>query len=147
MQKNCSIRAAIFVALALSISWAAAPARAQLGKQSGKIYRYTSSLPDGSRAGDQLLFVSGSRAEVLLKMKSDANALLLIFEMDGPGLAPKAMKLWEVYPDRRYFMGSIESLPTRKAILAEIFFTGRPAETVAAPAFPWTLYEALSMMN
>ncbi|HVG07987.1 MAG TPA: alpha/beta fold hydrolase [Thermoanaerobaculia bacterium] len=137
MQKNCS---AIFVALILSFSWAA---RAE----SGKIYRYTSSLPDGSRAGDQLLFVSGSRVEVLAKMKSDGDALLLTFDMDGPGLAPRTMKLWQVFPDRRYFMGSVESLPTRKAVLAELFFSGRPAETVAAPVFPWTMSDALSTMN
>ncbi|MFL6293456.1 MAG: alpha/beta hydrolase [Thermoanaerobaculia bacterium] len=147
MQKNCSIPAAIFVALILSFSWAAAPARAESRKQAGTIYRYTSSLPDGSRAGDELLFVSGSRMEVLTKLKSGDDALLLTFEMDGPGLAPKRVKLWEVYPDRRYFMGSVESLPTRKAVLAEIFFTGRPAETVAAPVFPWTMSEALSTMN
>lgn len=60
--KPCSIRAAIFVALTLSFSWAAAPARAESGQKSGKIYRYTSSLPDGSRVGDELLFASGSRA-------------------------------------------------------------------------------------
>ena len=44
-------------------------------------------------------------------------------------------------------MGSVESLPTRKAVLAEIFFSGRPAETVAAPAFPGTMSDALSTMN
>ncbi len=147
MQKKYSIRAAIFVALTLSFSWAAAPARAESGEKSGKIYRYTSSLPDGSRAGDELLFVSGSRAEVLTKPKSEDYALLLVFEMDGPGLAPQRVKLWQVYPDRRYFMGSVESLPARKAVLAELFFSGRPAETVAAPVFPWTMSGALSTMN
>ncbi|MFL6194274.1 MAG: alpha/beta hydrolase [Thermoanaerobaculia bacterium] len=147
MQKNRSIRAAIFVALTLSFSWAAAPVRAESGEKSGKIYRYTSSLPDGSRAGDELLFLSGSRAEVLAKQKSEDYALLLTFEMDGPGLAPRRVKLWQVFPDRRYFMGSVESLPTRKAVLAEIFFSGRPAETVAAPVFPWTMSGALSTMN
>src|SRR6185295_13894230 len=86
-------------------------------------------------------------AEVLAKLKSEDYALLLTFEMDGPGLATKRVKLWQVYSDRRYFMGSVESLPTRKAVLAEIFFSGRPAETVAAPVFPWTLSGALSTMN
>jgi pimeloyl-ACP methyl ester carboxylesterase len=144
MQKNCSIRAAIFVALTLSFSWTAAPAHAE----TGKVYRYTSSLLDGSGAGDELLFVSGSRAEVFAKLKSDDYAKLMIFEMDGPGrLAPKGMKLWQVYPDRRFFMGSVESLPAGKAVLAEIFFTGRPAEKVAAPVFPWTMSDALSTMN
>lgn len=143
MQKSCSIRATLFVALILFFPWAAAPARGE----SGKIYRYTSSLPDGSRAGDELLFVSGSRAEVFAKLKSEDSAFLLTFEMDGSGLAPRRVKLWEVYPDRRYFMGSIESQPNRKAVLAEIFFSGRPAETVAAPVFPWTMSGALSTMN
>src|SRR4051812_37465244 len=101
MQRNCSIRAAIFIALTLSFSWAAAPARGE----SGEVYRYTSSLPDGSRAGDELLFVSGSRAEVLAKQKSEDYATLLTFEMDGPGLAPQRVKLWQVFPDRRYFVG------------------------------------------
>ena len=72
--RNRSIRAAIFVALTLSFSWAALPARGE----PGTIYRYTSSLPDGSRAGDELLFVSGSRAEVLVKVKSEDKAGLLV---------------------------------------------------------------------
>ena len=143
MSKNRSIRAAIVVALTLSFSWAALPARGE----SGKIYRYTSSLPDGSRAGDELLFVSGSRAEVLVKVKSEDSAWLLTFEMAGPGLAAKRVKLWQISLDRRYFLGTVESLPAGKAVLAEIFSSGRPAETVAVPVFPWTLSDALSTLN
>lgn len=142
MQKRWPIRTAILIALILSISWAAAPARGE----PGKIYRYTSSRPDGSGAGDELLFVSGSRVEVLSKPKSGAG-LLLTFEMDGPGLTPKIMKLWELSANDRLFIGTFESLPDGKAVRVEIFPSGRPAETVAAPASSWTLSNALSPLN
>jgi pimeloyl-ACP methyl ester carboxylesterase len=142
MQKSWPIRTAILIALTLSVSWAAAPARCE----PGKIYRYTSSRPDGSGAGDELLFVSGSRVEVLSKPKSGAG-LLLTFEMDGPGLAPKAMKLWELSASERWFFGTLESLPAGKAVRVEVFSSGRPAETVAAPVSSWTLSTVLSPLN
>ena len=142
MQKSWPIRTAILIALTLSVSWGAAPVRGE----SGKIYRYTSSHPDGSGAGDELLFVSGSRVEVLSKPKSDSG-LLLAFEMDGPGLAPKVMKVWELSANQRAFVGTIESMPDGKTVRVEIFSSGRPAETVAAPASSWTLSTALSPLN
>jgi hypothetical protein len=143
MRKSLSIRSAALMMPFLCLSWASAPAHAE----PGKLYRYTSTLMDGSGAGDELLFVSGSRAEVLAKLKSDDSARLLTFEMDGPGLAPKTMKLWQVFPDQRFFVGTVESLPSGKAVLAEIFSSGRPAETVAAAVFPWTMSDALSTLN
>jgi pimeloyl-ACP methyl ester carboxylesterase len=143
MRKNWSIRAAAFISLSLAFAWAAAPARGE----SGKVYRYTSSLLDGSGAGDELLFVSGSRVEVFSKRRSDGDGRLLTFEMDGPGLAPKAVKIWELFPDDRAFIGTVESLPAGKAVRVEIFPSGRPAETVAAPVFPWTLSDALSALS
>ncbi|HEX9942530.1 MAG TPA: alpha/beta fold hydrolase [Thermoanaerobaculia bacterium] len=143
MRSNWSIRAAALISLSLTFSWAAAPARGE----SGKVYRYTSSLMDGSGMGDELLFVSGSRVEVLAKRRSDGYGRLLAFEMDGPGLAPKVLKIWQLSADNRAFIGTVESLPGGKAVRVEIFPSGRPAETVAAPVFPWTLSDALSVLN
>lgn len=142
MRENCLVRAAV-VALSLCFLWAAAPARGE----AGKVYRYTTSLADGSGAGDQLLFVSGSQAEVLAKQKSEDSGLLLAFEMAGPGLAPKAMKIWQLFPDKRTFVGTVESLPGGKTVQIEIIQSGRPAETIAAPVFPWTMGDALSTLN
>ncbi len=143
MRKSWPIRTAILIALVLSFSWAApAPARGE----SGKIYRYTSSHMDGSGAGDELLFVSGSRVEVLSKPRSDGG-LLLAFEMDGPGLAPRVMKIWELSANQRELVGTVESLPDGKTVRVEVFSAGRPAETVAAPASSWTLSTALSPLN
>jgi pimeloyl-ACP methyl ester carboxylesterase len=143
MRKSRPIRTAILIALVLSCSWvAAAPARGE----PGKVYRYTSSHMDGSGAGDELLFASGSRVEVLSKHRSDAG-LLLAFEMDGPGLAPRVMKIWELSADQRELFGTVESMPDGKAVRVEVFSAGRPAETVAAPASAWTLSTALSPLN
>ena len=138
--KNGSIRAAILL-LSLSFSWSASPARAE----PGKLYRYTSTLMDGTGAGDELLFVSGSRAEVFAKLKSDDGARLLAFDMDG--LEPRAVKLWWVSANQRELIGTIESLPAEKAVRSEIFPSGRPAETVAVPVSPWALSDTLSLLN
>src|SRR5215203_5966556 len=148
MRKSWSIRAAVLAALSLSFAWGAQAARSEPGKsEPGKIYRYTSSLGDGSGAGDQLLFVSGNRVEVLSTQKGNDNGLLLAFEMDGPGLAPKVLKAWELSPAERAFVGTIESLPAEKALRVEIFSSGRPAEKIAAPVFPWTMSDGLSALN
>jgi hypothetical protein len=66
MQRNWWIRAVVLIALSLSFPWAAQG-------QGGKVYRYTAELADGSNPGDELLFVSGSRVEVLTKAKSDGE--------------------------------------------------------------------------
>jgi pimeloyl-ACP methyl ester carboxylesterase len=143
MRKIRSIQAATFVALSLSLAWTAKPAHSE----SGKLYRYTSSSPDGTIAGDELLFVSGSRVEVLSKGRSDGDGILLMFEMDGPGLAPRALKIWEVSAVERTFMGTIESLPSGKEIRVEVIPSGRPAETVAAPVFPWLMFNGVPALN
>ncbi|HYH44048.1 MAG TPA: alpha/beta fold hydrolase, partial [Thermoanaerobaculia bacterium] len=161
MKKNSSMRSisgsALVVAFVFAASWAAAPVGGQSGGQSGsgpgKVYRYTSSLPDGSGAGDELLYVSGSRVEVFAKRKSDAVAQLTVFEMDGAGLAPRTVKLWDLLPAGRAFIGTLEALaggpPGKPGNTArvEIFETGRPAETVAVPVFPWAPSGALSVLN
>ena len=140
MRKSWSIRAAVFAALFLSLSWAARG-------EAGKIYRYTTVLADGSDAGDELLFVSGSRVEVFTKGRSDGEGRLLVYEMERPGLAPKAMKIWELAPESPFFVGTVEALSTGKAVRVEIFPSGRPAETVAAPVFPWMMSSDLSVLN
>ena len=142
MRKSRPIRTAILIALVLSFSWAAAPARGE----SGKIYRYTASRLDGSGPGDELLFVSGSRVEALTKPRS-GGGLLVAFEMDGPGLAPKVMKIWDLSADRRALFGTVESMPEGKAVRVEVFSSNRPAETVAAPVSSWTLSYAISPLN
>ena len=142
MRKSRPVRTAILIALVIAFSWAAAPARGE----SGKIYRYTASHLDGSSPGDELLFVSGSRAEVLTKPRSD-DGLLVAFEMDGPGLAPKVMKIWELSASQRELAGSMESLPDGKSVRVEVFSAGRPAETIAAPVSSWTLSTAISPLN
>lgn len=138
-----TIRAAALLSLSLSLPWAAAPV---LG-ESGTIYRYATALPQGRGAGDELLFVSASRVEVLTTQKSGGEGLLAVFEREGPGLAPRTTKLWEVSADRRAFLGTIETLPAEKALRVEIFPSGRPAETVAVPVFPWAYADALSTLN
>ena len=142
MRKSRPVRTAILIALVLSFSWAAAPARGE----PGKVYRYTLSHMDGSGAGDELLFVSGSRVEALSKPGSD-DGLLLAFEMDGPGLTPKVMKIWELSASQRELFGAVESLPDGKAVRVEVFTSGRSAETVAVPASSWTLATLLSPLN
>lgn len=144
MRKSWSIRALTLIALFLSFSWTAAPARGE----SGKLYRYTTSLMDGSGAGDELLFVSGSRVELLSKRRSDDAGILEVFAMDGPGLTPRGAKIWEIYQgERRVFIGTIDSLPAGKAVRVEVIPSGRPAETVATPVFPWTVSDAFSLLN
>jgi pimeloyl-ACP methyl ester carboxylesterase len=142
MRESWSIRAAALIALSLSLSWAM-PARGE----SGKVYRYTTALMDGSGAGDELLFVSGNRVEVFSKQKALNNGRLLAYEMAGPGLEPKSLKLWQVSPDAREFIGTIDSLPAEKGVRVEIFPSGRPAETVATPVVPWALSDALTAFN
>ena len=143
MRKTWSIRAAVFIALSLVLSWAPVPAHGE----PGKLYRYTSSSPDGSNAGDELLFVSGSRVEILSKARSNDGARLLAFEMDGSGLTPRNMKLWGISATERVFMGSIESLPSRKDVRVEIIRSGRPAETVAVPVFPWVMTNGVPALS
>ncbi|HEX6903744.1 MAG TPA: alpha/beta fold hydrolase [Thermoanaerobaculia bacterium] len=139
-----SIRTAVLLALTLFLSGTATPARGE----SGKVYHYTTSLMDGSGAGDELLFVSGNRVELLSKRRSDGAGILEVFEMGGPGLTPRGAKIWEVYPGaRRTFVGTIESLPDGKAVRVEIIPSGRPAETVAVPVSPWTAADAFSALN
>ncbi len=134
------IRAAVLLVLFLSLSWTAQG-------ESGKLYRYTSSSPDGSNAGDELFFVSGSRVEILSKQRNDDVGTLLVFEMGGPGLAPKALKIWELSAAGRVFMGTIESLPSGKDVRIEIIRSGRPAETLAAPAFPWVMFNGVPALS
>ncbi|MFL6235240.1 MAG: alpha/beta fold hydrolase, partial [Thermoanaerobaculia bacterium] len=144
MRKICPTGAAALAVLLLALFWIAAPA---LG-QAGTIYRYSVSRTDGSGAGDELLFVSGSRVEVFSKAKSDESGRLLAYEMDGPGLAPKALRVWELFPgERRTLFGTVESLPAEKAVRVEVFLSGRPAETVAEPVFPWILPQGLSALG
>lgn len=136
MRKSCIVLAALFLCFSGSVH-----------AESGKIYRYSSSLLDGSGAGEALLFVSGDRVEALAKQKAGEDALLFTLEMDGPGLAPGTMKVWQLFPDKRFFLGSIESLPAEKAVRVELFQSGRPAEKIAAPVLPWVFSEALSTLN
>ena len=67
--------------------------------------------------------------------------------MDGPGLAPKVMKIWELSANQRELFGSMESLPDGKAVRVEVFSAGRPAETIAAPVSSWTLSYTISPLN
>jgi len=139
------IRATVLLSLSVCFLWAALPARGE----SGTIYRYATTLPHGQGTGDELLFVSGSRVEVLATQRNGGAGLLTVFEMagPGPGLSPGVMKVWEVSGDRRAFLGTVESLPGWKTLRIEIFPSGRPAETIAAPVLPWTFSEALSTLN
>ena len=84
--------------------------------------------------------------EVLAKPKSDAG-LLLAYQVDGPGLTPGGLKIWELTANERTFLGTIESLPAGKSVRVEIFPSGRPAETIAAPGSSWALSDALSPLN
>lgn len=140
MRKSWLIRAAVLCTLSLFFS-------GPVHGQAGKVYRYTAGLVDGSDSGDELLFVSGSRVEVLTKSKNDGNARLLVYEMDGPGLAPRTLKIWELSSEERFFIGTVEALDSGKAARVEIFPSGRPAETVAAPVFPWMMSSELSVLN
>jgi pimeloyl-ACP methyl ester carboxylesterase len=140
MRKNWSIRSVTLLALTLALPWAA-------HGESGKLYRYTSSRPDGSGVGDELLFVSGSRVEIFSKQRSDSVGTLLVFEMGGPGLAPRALKVWGLAADGRVFMGTIESLPSGKDIRVEIIPSGRPAETVAVPVYPWVMFNGVPALS
>ena len=140
MRKIWSILAAAFLAF---LSWTAAPVQGE----TGKVYRYTSSSPDGSNAGDELLFVSGSRVEILSKARSNDEGRLLAFEMDGSGLTPRSMKLWEISATERVFIGTIESLPSRKDVRVEVIPSGRPAETVAVPVFPWVMTNGVPALS
>ena len=146
MRNHSSFRAALLLSLSTALALAgAAPARAQTAA-AGTVYRYTSSLPDGSGAGDELLYVAGRRVEVFAKRKSDDFGRLLVFDMAGAGLAPRTVQVWRVTADGRLFDGTLEALPDGKARV-QIFPTGRPAETVAAPASPWVPGEALSVLS
>jgi pimeloyl-ACP methyl ester carboxylesterase len=141
MQRTSPLRLALFT-LSLALPWLAAPARGE----SGTVYRYTASLPDGG-AGDELLYVSGSRAEVFSKRQSDDQATLLVLTLDGAGPTPRSVELWQVAADRRFFVGTIEKLPAGKAVRVEIFPSGRPAETIAVPVEVWVPADALSLLN
>lgn len=141
MRKACPIRAAVLAALTLCLSWAPAFAAP------GTVHRYDVSLADGGNAGEALLFVNGREVEVFAKPKSADGALLFRYEMDGPGLAPASLKIWQLFGEERLFLGTIDSRPAEKAVRVEIFPSGRPAENVAAPVFPWVLTDALSTLN
>lgn len=140
MRKIWPIRAVLFIALSLFLPWTAQG-------ETGKLYRYTSSRPDGSGVGDELLFVNGSRVEILSKSRSDEFGTLLVFEMGGPGLTPKVLKVWELSAAERVFIGTIESLPSGKDVRAEVIPSGRPAETVAVPVFPWMMFNGVPALS
>lgn len=142
--RKSSLPAAVLPALILFLSWAATPAWGE----SGKVYRYNTSLLDGSGAGEEWLFVSGDRVELLSKRRSFEAAVLDVFQMDGPGLTPRSVKVWQLFPgERRELVGTIESLPGGKAVRVHVIPSGRPAETVSVPVLPWTVADAYSALN
>jgi pimeloyl-ACP methyl ester carboxylesterase len=107
----------------------------------GTVYHYTKSNPDGTGRQDLSVIVAGSRVEVFRRPPGAWNGDLMVLFMDWPNGSARRVEAWSVEGGGgRQLEAVFEALPAEKALRGELFFLGRPAETIAAPASPWHLW-------
>ena len=107
----------------------------------GTVYHYTKSNPDGTGRQDVSLYVAGDHVEVFRRPPGAWNGDLAILTMDWPNGSARRVEAWGVEGGGgKQLEALFESLPEQKALRGELFFIGRPAETIEAPAPPWHLW-------
>lgn len=103
-----------------------------LAAQTGKIYHYVRSEPGGSGEVDLWVYFEKDRTELFQLPRGTRRALLTV-------QTPDRLDVWEVGPERKALFARIEAAGAEQARI-EVFPLGRPAETIARPRGPWTLY-------
>jgi pimeloyl-ACP methyl ester carboxylesterase len=103
----------------------------------GTVYHYERSNADGTGREDASVFVEGGRVEVFRRPAGAWNGDLAVLDMDWANGSARRVEVWSVEGGRgRQLEAVFETLPG-KALRGQLFFLGRPAETIAAPAPPW----------
>jgi pimeloyl-ACP methyl ester carboxylesterase len=128
------IKATLLTLLAASAMSTAALA------QTGKVYHYVQSQADGSQPADVWIFFDTDRVEQLLLNRGSRNGSLSVQTQDG------ASSMWEVNAQEKVLFARVEPAGPEQARV-EVFPTGRPAETVARPAVPWTFYQSFPVLT
>jgi pimeloyl-ACP methyl ester carboxylesterase len=107
----------------------------------GTVYHYTKSNTDGTGRQDVSLYVAGDHVEVFRRPPGAWNGDLAILSMDWANGEARRVEAWSVEGGGGKQLELVfEDLPAQKALRGEIFFIGRPAETIEAPAPPWHLW-------
>ena len=134
MQKNTL--KFLSVALLMLLATSALPTAALA--QTGKIYHYVQSEADGSGEVDLWVYFEKGRTEQLQLPRGSRRAILNV-------QTPDRLDVWEVDPEKKTLFARIEPTGAEQARV-EVFPLGRPAETVARPPVPWTLYFSFPML-
>ena len=100
--------------------------------QTGKIHHYVQSEAGGSQKVDLWVYFDKDRTEQFQLPQGSRRAILTV-------QTPDRLDVWEVDPERKTLFARIEPTGAEQARI-EVFPVGRPAETIARPPVPWTLY-------
>jgi pimeloyl-ACP methyl ester carboxylesterase len=107
----------------------------------GTVYHYTKSNVDGTGRQDVSLYMAGDHVEVFRRPPGAWNGDLAILSMDWADGEARRIEAWSVEGGGGKQLELVfEALPAQKALRGELFFIGRPAETIEAPAPPWHLW-------
>ena len=151
MQRSRSTLYLLIACLVLVCLWTAGrPAHAQTETfryqpnkvPAGTVYHYTKSNVDGTDRQDVSVYVAGDHVEVFRRPPGAWNGDLAILSMDWPSGAARRVEAWSVEGGGGKQLEAVfEVLPAQKALRGELFFIGRPAETIEVPQSPWHLWD------
>lgn len=107
----------------------------------GKVYHYVKSNVDGANPVDVFLYLAAKdRIEQLGLQPGGQGGALMTGTMDWSAFSLGSFQWWHLEPGTKQLIAIVEGLPREKAIRAEVIPSGRPAETIAVPVFPWHVY-------
>jgi hypothetical protein len=106
----------------------------------GRVHRYRKSNLDGSQASEIALYLaSETRIESLKWHPEEAEATLVIAEMDWEVASVRALQNFRVQPDgSRTLVAELETTPDRKRLVARI---GEQELACELERFPWHSYD------